>query len=325
MCLINQLDREAKQVEVTAKINEKEVPRGVVTGIELVSPSSDNLPEQSDFMSTEYKLKAITKDVEDSSQVKWCYAVLTDSEYRGKIKVSQVSESLSQTGEEIAFKPENILSESSKKKLSNKDVSAKLYIFAYMKSPAYYTKHGQTHVKCGIKKDFLCNTKAEIFPIKAVDNTDISILSAYTINILKQIGYESKLKHIRITSTMRTPHDQARIMYGNIKSDGTESQYLLYGSNGDKVIDVYVKNQDKDRGTVIKLMEKKILELGASKVSKHCLSDFSTLNVVDIGLGDMDDAEIESCREVIEKYEKQGLLKFINESKQNCYHLEIYQ
>ena len=153
MCLINQLDREAKQVEVTAKINEKEVPRGVVTGIELVSPSSDNLPEQSDFMSTEYKLKAITKDVEDSSQVKWCYAVLTDSEYRGKIKVSQVSESLSQTGEEIAFKPENILSESSKKKLSNKDVSAKLYIFAYMKSPAYYTKHGQTHVKCGIKKD----------------------------------------------------------------------------------------------------------------------------------------------------------------------------
>lgn len=124
---------------------------------------------------------------------------------------------------------------------------------------------------------------------------------------------------------MRTPHDQARIMYGNIKSDGIKSQYLLYGSNGDKVIDVYVKNQDKDRGTVIKLMEKKILELGASKVSKHCLSDFSTLNVVDIGLGDMDDAEIESCREVIEKYEKQGLLKFINESKQNCYHLEIYQ
>ena len=49
-----------------------------------------------------------------------------------------------------------------------------------MKSPAYYTKHGQTHVKCGVKKDFLCNTKAEIFPIKAVDNTDISILSAYT-------------------------------------------------------------------------------------------------------------------------------------------------
>ena len=97
MCLINQLDKEAKQVEVIAKINEKEVPLGVVTGIEFISPASDNLPEQSAFMSTEYKLKAITKDVEDSSQVKWCYAVLTDSEYRGKIKVSQVSESLSQT------------------------------------------------------------------------------------------------------------------------------------------------------------------------------------------------------------------------------------
>lgn len=72
-------------------------------------------------------------------------------------------------------------------------------------------------------------------------------------------------------------------------------------------------------------MEKKILELGAFKVSKHCLSDFSILNVLDIGLGGMDDAKKENCREVIEKYEKQGILKFINESKQNCYHLEIYQ
>ena len=80
---------------------------------------------------------------------------MIDSEYRGKIKVSQVSETLSQTGEEIAFNPENILSESSKKKLSNKDVSAKLYIFAYMKSPAYYTKHGRTHVKLNTK----CNWK----------------------------------------------------------------------------------------------------------------------------------------------------------------------
>ncbi len=72
-------------------------------------------------------------------------------------------------------------------------------------------------------------------------------------------------------------------------------------------------------------MEKKILELGASKVSKHCLSDFSTLNVLDIGLGEMNDIEKENCREIVEKYEKQGILKFINESKQNCYHLEIYQ
>ncbi len=63
MCLINQLDREVKYVEVTAKINEKEIPQGLVTGVYLISPSSDNLPEQFDFMSAEYKVKAITKDV----------------------------------------------------------------------------------------------------------------------------------------------------------------------------------------------------------------------------------------------------------------------
>ncbi len=63
MRLINQLDREVKYVEVTAKINEKEIPQGLVTGVYLISPSSDNLPEQFDFMSAEYKVKAITKDV----------------------------------------------------------------------------------------------------------------------------------------------------------------------------------------------------------------------------------------------------------------------
>ena len=179
-----------------------------------------------------------------------------------------------------------------------------------MKSPAYNTKHGKTHVECGVKKDFICDTKAETCLIKAVGKTSIFVLSDYTINILKQICYESKLDSIRITSTMRTPYEQARIMYDNIESKGTKSQYLLYGGNGDKVIDVYIKNKDKDRDTV---------------VSKHCLSDFSTLNVLDIGLGEMNDIEKENCREIIEKYEKQGILKFINESKQNCYHLEIYQ
>ncbi len=55
MRLINQLDREVKYVEVTAKINEKEIPQGLVTGVYLISPSSNNLPEQFDFMSAEYK------------------------------------------------------------------------------------------------------------------------------------------------------------------------------------------------------------------------------------------------------------------------------
>ena len=63
MRLINQLDLEAECIEVTVKINEKEVPQCIVTGVGFISPSSDNLPEQFDFMSAEYKVKAITKDV----------------------------------------------------------------------------------------------------------------------------------------------------------------------------------------------------------------------------------------------------------------------
>ena len=150
-------------------------------------------------------------------------------------------------------------------------------------------------------------------------------MSTYTINILKQIGYEAKLENIRITNTMRTSYDQARIMYENIVREGIISQYKLYGWNGDQVIKVYETNKNKEKSEVIKLMENKINELGPSRVSKHCVSDFSALNVLDIGLKYMTDTHLKNCSQVIAKYVKEGRLRFIDESDQNCFHLEIYQ
>ena len=59
-------------------------------------------------------------------------------------------------------------------------------------------------------------------------------------------------------------------MYNNIKDKGASAQKKLYGASGDKVIDVYEANKDKPQKTLIKLMETKINELGAAKVSAHC-------------------------------------------------------
>ena len=224
MCLINHADREAKQVEVTAKITSQEIPQGLVVGVEQVSPSCNNLPEQSDFMSTEYKVKAVTKNVKDSSHIKWCYAVLTDSEYRGRVIISKVSEPISQTGEEIAFKPEDILSDSSKKKLENKDAPAKLYIFAYIKSPALYNRYGITHALLGTKELYQ-NIKPVVIidaghggndPGACHDNIKESdgtyILSRKLENILKD-KYNIKLtridkdKYVKINDKDEKKHD----------------------------------------------------------------------------------------------------------------------
>ena len=194
-----------------------------------------------------------------------------------------------------------------------------------MKSPALYVKSRKTHSVCIVTMDFKCSLEAMNFSIIPVDNTNISILSTYTINILKQIGYEAKLENIRITNTMRTSYDQARIMYENIVREGIISQYKLYGWNGDQVIKVYETNKNKEKSEVIKLMENKINELGPSRVSKHCVSDFSALNVLDIGLKYMTDTHLKNCSQVIAKYVKEGRLRFIDESDQNCFHLEIYQ
>ena len=155
--ILDKATRESKETTVNALINKGDIS-GFIRGVELFEPTKDNLPDIDSYMETEYKFKATTSGVVNTDYINWCYAVLTNSEYRGKVKISTVSEQISQTGEEIKFKPKDILSDSSKKKLENKDISSKLYIFAYMKSPAYNTKHGKTHAelsaKCNWKKYF---------------------------------------------------------------------------------------------------------------------------------------------------------------------------
>lgn len=100
--------------------------------------------------------------------------------------------------------------------------------------------------------------------------------------ILQEIGQATNNLDIYITSTARTPHDQARIMYDNCVAD-LQEQRSTYREPGQRVIDVYVANQSRARNTVISLMEAKINELGPSTVSLHC-ADSNIINVFDISI-----------------------------------------
>jgi hypothetical protein len=95
-----------------------------------------------------------------------------------------------------------------------------------------------------------------------------------------------------ITSTARTPEEQASAMYNNLVGSGVATQKKIYGPCGDEVIDVYVAEVAKSGSTpsTIKIaMTNKINELGPATVSKHC-ADFSKVCVVDVGASVFNDA-----------------------------------
>lgn len=83
----------------------------------------------------------------------------------------------------------------------------------------------------------------------------MQFVSEYSRLVLTDIMRKAGVPSILVTSTARTPADQARIMYENIERYGIEHQKLLYSKYGDQVIDEYSKYKSKkhhkDRKSVV--------------------------------------------------------------------------
>lgn len=114
-------------------------------------------------------------------------------------------------------------------------------------------------------------------------NANTSVVSNKSRTILIDILKAAGLASCKITSTSRTPADQARAMFNNIVATSVKKQKSLYGAAGDQVIDVYVAQHaaGKNPTQIQAAMEAKIKALGPGHVSRHC-ADPSKLNVIDI-------------------------------------------
>lgn len=157
-------------------------------------------------------------------------------------------------------------------------------------------------------------------------NANPDVVSAHTRTVLTGILNAAKLSSCRITSTSRTPADQARVMYNNIVEHGVEAQKTLYAAAGDAVIDAYVlaRKQGKSPTQIMEAMKNKILKVGPSKVSRHC-ADPAVLNVVDIAPSSIaDKAAFEAA---VKKAARKGgsVSKFLEPPQDPAYHLEIPQ
>jgi len=165
---------------------------------------------------------------------------------------------------------------------------------------AYYEKfykeelEGKTnlYLKKGFLKEFeincMCENSSQKSKIVTFDpgltEERKNIVNSFTISLLERAAQNSSNKKIIITSTIRTPQEQAEAMYNN-ESTG---KHIRYAESGKKVIEIYnlgVKKGDS-KEKIISDMKNKIEELAkeGKRVSKHCVSEeiYAKNNIIDI-------------------------------------------
>ena len=144
----------------------------------------------------------------------------------------------------------------------------------------------------------------------------------FSLKVLEDIMQAAGISTAVISSTSRTPADQARVMFNNIVSTSVAAQKKLYAAAGDAVIDEYVKAK-KANQTPIEIkaaMEAKIIEIGPTKVSHHA-ADPNVLCVFDVAPSSI------AKKAAFEKAVKadKRVSKFITPPLDPGYHLEIPQ
>jgi hypothetical protein len=119
--------------------------------------------------------------------------------------------------------------------------------------------------------------------IAFAENAKASDVTEHSIGVVQDILRSANIERVLVSSTARSPYDQARVMYDNCERHGAEAQRKLYSRVGDKVIDTYeqAKAQGRTPAQIREAMETKIKELGPTNVSRHA-SDPKVLNVFDI-------------------------------------------
>jgi len=146
-------------------------------------------------------------------------------------------------------------------------------------------------------------------------------VSDSAVEKLKAILRASKLTSATITSGRRDSASQARIMYDNLEAKGIKAQRSLYGSNGDKVIDVYeTKKKAGENATAIKdAMKGKIVELGCSSVSRHCSDTHDVFDVAPSSLADRPKFE----KALADSLSNGDISDYLQPPKDPAYHIVI--
>jgi hypothetical protein len=158
-------------------------------------------------------------------------------------------------------------------------------------------------------------------------------VSEYAKDVIKLALKESGMTTAVITSTMRTPKEQATIMLRNAKKN-YKKQFQLYRTEGQEVLKVYDANKTLSDEKITNLMVEKIesLEKEGRAVSSHCITEkgYKKRNIIDIGVGSTRALNANFNKEfftnALENLKKEGFIaRLIDETNKsnNCWHVEI--
>jgi hypothetical protein len=138
------------------------------------------------------------------------------------------------------------------------------------------------------------------------------------LDIMRIAGVDSVL----VTSTTRTPADQARIMYDNLEAHGVDAQKMLYKAPGQAVIDVYAhcRALGMTADAIRAEMVRKIVELGPQTVSKHC-AEPTVKSVFDVAPSSVPDSARRKFENLVAAHG--NVDKFLMPPRDPCYHLEL--
>jgi len=164
--------------------------------------------------------------------------------------------------------------------------------------------------------------------------TASKLVSNYAFSVIHEALRRAEMSHAVITSTVRTAHKQAQLMYDNAKID-YQVQYNQYYPPGKAVLAVFKANEDKPRDEVIALMEAEVEARKAAnqRVSSHCVSPsmFAARNTFDIGVNSTRAVAgptfniINFTTALVELKSEGYIHKVVDETKKsnNCWHVEI--
>src|SRR5271157_3434976 len=142
------------------------------------------------------------------------------------------------------------------------------------------------------------------------------------VGVLQGIMDDAGVDEVLITSTVRSPIDQARVMFNNLEAHGVAAQKMLYKLPGQQVIDVYasMRAMGHDAADTQTAMVQKILELGSQNVSHHCV-DPAVRSVFDVAPSSVPDLQrgafvsaVSSCDQVD---------KFLQPPVDPAFHIEV--
>jgi peptidoglycan hydrolase-like protein with peptidoglycan-binding domain len=161
-----------------------------------------------------------------------------------------------------------------------------------------------------------------------VDIAAGAVVSDKAVRVLEEILDRAGLDYAKITSGFRGPEHQARVMYDLVRGKGVTYAKSLYGSAGDRVIDVYAAGERSGWSAeeIQQAMARKIVEVGPTNVSRHGSIEY---DVIDVGPNSSNygDAENRALHRAAQEAVQSGLIdKYLGpltSPRDPAHHIEI--